>query len=73
MEKFIDPPIQLSFRQEKGRNETLCTTKEFCGICIVNWIIFWFLGGTTNGNEFMCKQELIYAAEASGLSWSPIG
>ena len=34
MEKFIDTPIQLSFRQEKGRNETLCTTKEFCGICV---------------------------------------
>ena len=28
--------------------------------------------GTTNGNEFMCKQELINAAEASGLSRVPI-
>nr|POE81103.1 crossover junction endonuclease mus81 [Quercus suber] len=29
--------------------------------------------GTTNGNEFMRKQELIDAAEASGLSRVPIG
>ena len=28
--------------------------------------------GTTNGNEFMRKQELIDAAEASGLSRVPI-
>jgi len=28
--------------------------------------------GTTNGNEFMRKQDLIDAAEASGLSRAPI-
>ncbi|KAL4600799.1 hypothetical protein ACB092_11G225500 [Castanea dentata] len=32
--------------------------------------LYW---GTTNGNEFMRKQELIDAAEASGLSRVPIG
>ena len=48
LEKLIDTPIKFSFRQEKERNETLCTAKEFCGICVVdyplqvNWIIFWF-------------------------------
>lgn len=31
-----------------------------------------FFRGTENGNEFMCKQELIDAAEASGLSRVPI-
>ncbi|KAL0010162.1 hypothetical protein SO802_005270, partial [Lithocarpus litseifolius] len=35
--------------------------------------IFLNLKGTTNGNEFMRKQELIDAAEASGLSRVPIG
>ena len=30
--------------------------------------IYFFVRGTTNGNEFMRKQELIDAAEASGLS-----
>jgi len=32
-----------------------------------------FNRGTSNGNEFMRKQELIDAAEASGLSRVPIG
>ena len=35
--------------------------------------MYFSVRGTANGNEFMCKQELIDAAEASGLSRVPIG
>jgi crossover junction endonuclease MUS81 len=38
----------------------------------VSYIVYFFVRGTGNGNEFMRKQELIDAAEASGLSRVPI-
>jgi hypothetical protein len=38
----------------------------------VSYIVYFFVRGTGNGNEFMHKQELIDAAEASGLSRVPI-
>jgi hypothetical protein len=71
MKKFIDNPIQFSFRQEKENNETLCTAKEFCGICIVdyplqvNWIIFWFLMSICFSPEW--RVIVIYTSLLGGL------
>lgn len=59
---------------------------HLCILCTLVWLnnLIWFIflvlnwayidtRGTSNGNEFMRKQELIDAAEASGLSRVAIG